>query len=111
MMTAMAALAAWVVLNTAGPPLVPPPTYVTEPPDVLLVEVTGLPEARPPVKGEYLVRPDGTVSLGEYGGVAVAGLTLERAGNAIAARLKPFAKKDASLTVTVAVTACNSKAY
>ena len=50
------------------------PSYVVEPPDMLLVEVQ---EALPgkPISGERLVRPDGKISLGYYGEVYVAGLT------------------------------------
>jgi polysaccharide biosynthesis/export protein len=49
--------------------------YVAEPPDMLVVEVL---EALPgrPISGERLVRPDGTISLGFYGDVYVAGLTI-----------------------------------
>jgi polysaccharide biosynthesis/export protein len=51
------------------------PAPVVEPPDLLIVEVL---EALPgrPLSGERLVRPDGTISLGFYGDVHVAGLTL-----------------------------------
>jgi polysaccharide biosynthesis/export protein len=51
------------------------PAPVVEPTDLLIVEVL---EALPgrPVSGERLVRPDGTVSLGFYGDVHVAGLSL-----------------------------------
>jgi protein involved in polysaccharide export with SLBB domain len=51
------------------------PPLVAEPPDLILVEVL---EALPgrPISGERLVRPDGTISLGFYGEVHVAGLTL-----------------------------------
>ena len=47
--------------------------YVVEPPDLVLVELLeGLPGR--PISGERLVRPDGTISLGWYGDVYVAGL-------------------------------------
>jgi protein involved in polysaccharide export with SLBB domain len=51
--------------------------YVIEPPDLVLVEVL---EALPgrPISGERLVRPDGTVSLGFYGDVQAAGLTVRQ---------------------------------
>jgi polysaccharide export outer membrane protein len=51
------------------------PDYVVEPPDLVIVEVL---EALPgrPISGERLVRPDGKISLGFYGDVFVAGLTL-----------------------------------
>ncbi|MGC8644225.1 MAG: polysaccharide biosynthesis/export family protein, partial [Isosphaeraceae bacterium] len=52
--------------------------YVIEPPDLVLVEVL---EALPgrPISGERLVRSDGKISLGFYGEVHVAGLTIEQA--------------------------------
>jgi polysaccharide export outer membrane protein len=51
------------------------PDYVVEAPDLILVEVL---EALPgrPISGERLVRPDGKISLGFYGDVFVAGLTI-----------------------------------
>src|SRR5262249_52158904 len=51
------------------------PEYVVEPPDLILVEVL---EALPgrPISGERLVRPDGKISLGFYGDIYVAGLTI-----------------------------------
>lgn len=51
---------------------------VIEPPDLVLIEVL---EALPgrPISGERLVRPDGKISLGFYGEVHVAGLTVEQA--------------------------------
>jgi RNA polymerase sigma factor (sigma-70 family) len=51
------------------------PRYVVEPPDMLIVEVLEALPARP-ITGERLVRPDGTISLGFYGDIDVAGLTL-----------------------------------
>jgi polysaccharide export outer membrane protein len=71
----------------AGPPphecgKVTLPTYVIEPPDILIVEST-LSLRDQPVRGQHLVRPDGTISLGIYGTVRVAGLTLEQAKIAI----------------------------
>ena len=53
------------------------PDYVLEPPDLVLVEVL---EALPgrPISGERLVRPDGKITLGFYGEVYVAGLTLRK---------------------------------
>jgi polysaccharide export outer membrane protein len=42
------------------------------------------------IRGEHLVRPDGTVSLGTYGKVLVTGLTLDEAKLAIEAQLSKF---------------------
>ena len=63
------------------------PEYVVEPPDILLVEVY---EALPgqPIKGERLVRPDGTISLGWYGDIQVSGLTIEQIKEAVIAQLR-----------------------
>jgi polysaccharide biosynthesis/export protein len=114
------------------------PDYVLEAPDLLLVEVL---EALPgrPISGERLVRPDGKISLGFYGDVYVAGLTLPEAKEKIVLHLRKYltdtvlglvdldenlepkidpvtkkpmmlAAKD-SITVFVDVTAYNSKYY
>jgi polysaccharide export outer membrane protein len=50
------------------------PDYIVEPPDILNVEVL---EALPgrPITGDFLVKPDGKITLGFYGDVFVAGLT------------------------------------
>jgi polysaccharide biosynthesis/export protein len=63
------------------------PSYVIEPPDMLLVEVL---EALPgrPISGERLVRPDGKISLGFYGEVYVAGLTVMEAKEKIVLHLR-----------------------
>ena len=53
---------------------VPMPDYIVEPPDIIVVEVLE-PLFQKPITGERLVRPDGKISLGDYGEVFVAGLT------------------------------------
>jgi protein involved in polysaccharide export with SLBB domain len=101
------------------------PAHVVEPPDVLLVEVLDALPGRP-ISGERLVRPDGTISLGFYGDVYVAGLTLPEVKEKIIRQLqqsladellglidgsdKPVEPKDSAL-VFVDVTAYNSKNY
>ncbi len=60
------------------------------------------------VRGEHLVRPDGTVSLGTYGSVRVTGLTVAEAKAAIEAQLAKYLQ---SPEVTVDVAAYNSKIY
>jgi polysaccharide export outer membrane protein len=64
------------------------PPYVVEPPDLLLIQTsnavtTGLQR----IEGQHLVAPDGTVNLGIYGTVRVAGLTLSQVADAVAAKL------------------------
>ncbi len=65
------------------------PDYVVEPPDMILVELLeGLPGR--PVSGERLVRPDGKISLGWYGDVYVAGLTVPEVKEKIILHLRKF---------------------
>jgi polysaccharide export outer membrane protein len=66
----------------------PMPRYVIEPPDILLVESTVSLPADQPIRGQHLVRPDGTMGLGIYGEVYVAGMTLEQAREAVFNHLK-----------------------
>ena len=65
------------------------PDYVVEPPDLVLVEVL---EALPgrPISGERLVRPDGKISLGFYGEVYVAGLTIQEMKEKVVLHLRKF---------------------
>ncbi len=48
------------------------------------------PQAPQPVTGEHLIRPDGSVSLGIYGSVPVAGMTLEEVRGAVEAKLSRY---------------------
>jgi polysaccharide export outer membrane protein len=86
------------------------PPYVLEPPDILLIETTqGLPDQR--IRGQHLVRPDGTVNLGIYGSVSVGGLTIDQAkeviGRQLSIRIKDFDLRN----LNVDVLAYNSKFY
>ncbi len=108
------------------------PEYVIEPPDVLRIEaVVREPDEKDkrkptdklrslplqPVWGEYQVRPDGTVFLGVYGSVQVAGYTLKQAAAAIREKLAKQVFADADglnpdfLLVVLDVTQYNSKWY
>ena len=60
------------------------------------------------IKGEHLVRPDGTIGLGLYGAVFVTGLTLEEAKATIEAHLSKYLLKP---EVAVDVFAYNSKVF
>jgi polysaccharide export outer membrane protein len=60
------------------------------------------------IRGDHLVRPDGSISLGLYGSVRVTGLTLPEAKAAIEAQLSQFLEKP---EVAVDVFAYNSKVY
>ena len=60
------------------------------------------------ISGEHLVRPDGTVSLGIYGQVGVAGMTLDCVKRAVEQRLAQFIQQP---EVNVDVLAYNSKVF
>ena len=60
------------------------------------------------IRGEHLVRPDGTVGLGTYGSVHVAGLTLAEAKAAIEEQLSQYLLDP---EVSVDVLGYNSKVY
>jgi polysaccharide export outer membrane protein len=87
-----------------------PRAYVIEPPDILLVKY-GPRGGDDPVRidGQRLVRPDGTIGLGQLGSVSVSGRTPVEARGAIAdhlaSRLDGFDPKK----LIVDVVAYNSK--
>src|SRR5262249_41048969 len=74
------------------------PPYMIEPPDVLLIEFTRKDAARP-LRGEFLVGPDGMVNLGTYGQVPAGGLTVEQVRTAIAGALERSNDKPLETTV------------
>jgi polysaccharide export outer membrane protein len=89
------------------------PPYRIEPPDILLVEYLGTEPVflkEQAVRGQHLVRPDGSISLGIFGSVAVGGLTLEEARLAIASKLNERSAIDPKV-LSVDVLAYNSKFY
>ena len=103
-------------LLAAPPAKVALPPYVVEAPDILRVEVTGLPKAMAkslPAAGNFIIRPDGTVALGDFGSVSVAGMTTgevtEAVTKLVGADLNKKAKR--KLAVKVAVSTNNSKFY
>ncbi|MFO0842164.1 MAG: polysaccharide biosynthesis/export family protein [Gemmataceae bacterium] len=55
--------------------------YIIEPPDVLRIDAstTVVGTRQLPIEGPHLVRPDGTIGLGTFGAVFVAGMTLDQA--------------------------------
>jgi polysaccharide export outer membrane protein len=64
------------------------PPYVVEPPDILLIQASDRITLRlQAIQGQHLVGLDGTVNLGIYGKIRVAGLTLDQVADAVAARL------------------------
>jgi polysaccharide export outer membrane protein len=81
--------------------IIPLPPYRIEPLDVLFIQVLGtLPDE--PIAGLYRVDPDGTILLGPtYGSVRVAGQTLEEARQSIESYLRRILK-DPRVTVSLA---------
>ena len=71
---------------------------------VQLIQSSGLQR----IEGEHLVAPDGSVNLGSYGSVDVAGLTLPEAKTAVEAQLANFLDHP---QVSISVFAYNSKVY
>ena len=66
---------------------------MVEPPDLLLVEVLDALPGRP-ISGERLVRPDGKISLGFYGDVYVAGLTVPEVKEKVVRHLQKYLSDD-----------------
>ena len=65
------------------------PPYVVEPPDLLLIQASNAVTLKLQViEGQHLVAPDGTVNLGIYGKIYVAGMTVEQIADVVALRLK-----------------------
>jgi polysaccharide export outer membrane protein len=109
------------------------PPYAIGSPDILLIEVLtepkeqfgpGVPLSPQPIAGQHLVRHDGTVNLGVYGSLSVAGLTTEQTKEAVRRHvylklkeLVPTMNKvtdvagPEKLLVAVDVIGYNSKAY
>jgi polysaccharide export outer membrane protein len=60
------------------------------------------------IRGEHLVYPDGTINLGLYGSVLVAGLTIAETKTAVESYLANFLEKP---EVSVSIGGFNSKVY
>jgi protein involved in polysaccharide export with SLBB domain len=75
-------------------------------PDISLTLVQS--SALQPITGENLVSPDGTINLGTYGLVYVAGLTLPQVKAAVDAHLEAYLDRP---QVAVSVFSYNSKVY
>jgi polysaccharide export outer membrane protein len=93
--------------------------YIIEPPDILIVQV--VPGAIPalknlqPISGTHLVRMDGTIGLGIYGSVFVAGRTLDQArvevARLLASRFKDLEVDKLVDNIRVDISVYNSKFY
>jgi polysaccharide export outer membrane protein len=95
----------------------PLPPYTAEPPDILLIELDPTLSGKTftVIGGSHLVRPDGTVNLGGYGNVYVAGMTLDEIREAVIQKVKAVltekSVKDINGALNVDVIAYNSKVY
>jgi polysaccharide export outer membrane protein len=89
------------------------PAYEIGVTDILLIEYkpVGKLEGDQPVAGQHLVNPDGTVHLGTYGQVRVAGLTLDAARQAVFEQIKRRDDTADLKRVNVDILAYNSKKY
>lgn len=95
------------------------PPYIVEPPDILLIDSTAdIAELKQPIRGQHLVRPDGTINLGIFGTIRVAGMTTEQIRVVVARAIDTLrtpekVRKDPTTPeqVSVDVLAYNSKVY
>lgn len=71
---------------------------------VVLPDIGG----RQEIAGEHLVRPDGTISLGIYGGVRVAGLSLDEIKMVVEQHLSRYINEP---EISVDILSYNSRAY
>jgi polysaccharide biosynthesis/export protein len=79
--------------RTGPPPFTQSGEYVVEPPDLLYLRLEeGLPGR--PIEGERLVRPDGTISIGWYGDLDVAGLTVDEIKTRVIGLLRKFIRDE-----------------
>jgi polysaccharide export outer membrane protein len=91
------------------------PPYRVGPPDILLVESTEGVKETQLIRGQHLVRPDGTINVGIYGSVYVNGMTTdqvrEAVSRAIHARVPNAKFEDVLNNTSVDVIAYNSQVY
>lgn len=79
------------------------PEYVIEPPDIVAINAAG--DGASVVNDDFLAAPDGTVNLGCYGSVYLAGCSVSEAQ----AKIRPLIGTNSSITLRVV--GYNSKVY
>lgn len=84
------------------------PTYIIEPPDILQIKANTADGTPLDATGSLQVGPDGRVTLGSYGSLYVAGMTIAEATNAIE---RHFEKAEPDVQVVCDVAGYNSKKY
>src|SRR5436190_2885929 len=76
----------------------PLPTYVVEPGDVLLVQPSDL-DSPVRLPGDQPVLPDGTINLGRYGRIKVAGMIVDEIEAAVRGQIEVEKKDVGPITV------------
>jgi protein involved in polysaccharide export with SLBB domain len=84
------------------------PPYIVEPGDVLLVQPADL-DSPVRLPGDQPILPDGTINLGRYGHILVAGKTVDEIAGLIKATVEPQAKDVGIINVRLVTRA--SKVY
>ena len=82
--------------------------YRIEPPDVVRIEVTRFPGGKTVLEGLYLVGPDGTINLRQYGAPQVAGLSAREVERRIVEAVSRH-ESGGEFSARAEVTAYNSK--
>ena len=86
------------------------PPYTVEPGDTVIVQPADL-DAPVQLPGDQVIMPDGTISLGRYGQVIVAGKTVRDMENLVRAVIKSQAKDKDPGPIVVRVVSRVSKVY
>jgi polysaccharide biosynthesis/export protein len=86
------------------------PAYYLQPGDILLLEVTDL-EADVRLPIDQTIMPDGTIDLGEYGRIVVAGLTIEQVESLVLSTVQAVAKDQVVKPINVRLNVAESAVY
>jgi protein involved in polysaccharide export with SLBB domain len=84
--------------------------YYLQPGDILLLEVTDL-EADIRLPADQTIMPDGTIDLGEYGRIVVAGLTIEQVESLVLSTVQAVEKDDVVKPINVRLNVAESAVY
>jgi protein involved in polysaccharide export with SLBB domain len=84
--------------------------YFVQPGDVLLLEVTDL-ESDVRLPADQLIMPDGTIDLGDYGRVVVAGLTVEEIEGLVTNAVRAVEKDQQIHPINVRLNTAESAVY
>jgi protein involved in polysaccharide export with SLBB domain len=86
------------------------PAYYLQPGDILLLEVTDL-EADIRLPIDQTIMPDGTIDLGEYGRIVVAGLTVEQVESLVLSTVQAVEKDQVVKPINVRLNVAESAVY